>query len=148
MSHTYIANFVHCVFATKQRQELIPAEFQPKLCAYLIGVARNLNITMVAVGGTPNHVHILIAPPSAMALAVAVQKLKANSSCWLGEQGLNFEWQKGYGAFSVSASLVENVKNYICNQEQHHRKRTFEEEFVALLNKSGVAHDVKELFAA
>jgi putative transposase len=148
MSHTYIANFVHCVFSTKNRQNLIPAELQPKLWAYFIGIARNLNITMVAVGGTANHVHISIAPPPTMPLAVAIQKLKANSSRWLGEQGVNFEWQKGYGAFSVSASLVEMVKNYIRRQEQHHQKRTFEEEFLALLKKSGVACDAEHIFAA
>jgi putative transposase len=103
---------------------------------------------MVAVGGRENHIHILIAPPATMPLAVAIQKLKANSSRWLSEQGLRFEWQKGYGAFSVSASLVETVKSYIRNQEEHHRKRTFEEEFLALLKKSGVACDAEHLFAA
>lgn len=79
-----------------------------------------------------------------MALAVAVQKLKANSSRWLGEQGLDFEWQKGYGAFSVSASSVENAKNYIRNQERPHEERTFEAEFLALLEKSKVPHDTRD----
>lgn len=148
MSHTYIANFVHCVFSTKDRRDLIPAELQPRFWAYVIGTATNLNIIMVAVGGISNHVHILISHPSAMPLAVAIQKLKANSSRWLGEQGLSFEWQKGYGAFSVSASMVETVKHYIRNQEEHHRKRTFEEEFLALLKKSGGACDAEHLFAA
>ncbi len=148
MSHTYIANFVHCVFSTKHRQNLIPVELQPKLWAYLIGTANNLHITMVAVGGTANHVHMLIAAPPAMPLAVAVQKLKANSSRLMGEQGLSFEWQKGYLAFSVSASQVETVKHYIRNQEEHHRKRTFEEEFLTLLKKSGVVCDAEHLFAA
>jgi REP-associated tyrosine transposase len=77
-----------------------------------------------------------------------LKKLKANSSRWLCEEGLTFEWQKGHGAFSVSASLVETVKSYIRNQEQHHQKRTFEEEFLALLKKSGVACDADRVFAA
>jgi REP element-mobilizing transposase RayT len=102
---------------------------------------------MVAVGGMPNHVHLLIAVPPAMALSVAIQKLKANSSRWMGEQGLSFEWQKGYAAFSVSPLSVEVVTNYIRNQEQHHRVRTFEEEFIALLKKCGLAYD-KDVFAA
>jgi putative transposase len=148
MSHAHVANFVHCVFSTKDRRNLISSEIQPKLCAYLIGIARNLHITVIAVGGMPNHIHLLIATPPAMALAVAVQKLKANSSRWLGDQGLSFEWQKGYAAFSVSPSSVETVTNYIRNQERHHQSRTFEEEFLSFLRKAGVHFDADHLFAA
>jgi putative transposase len=89
-----VATFAHCVFSTKDRKNSIPVELQPKLWAYLIGIAKNLQITMIAVGGMPNHIHLLIAVPPAMALSVAIQKLKANSSRWMGEQGLAFEWQK------------------------------------------------------
>jgi REP element-mobilizing transposase RayT len=146
MSHTYIANYVHCVFGTRERQNLIPAELQPKFCAYLIGIAKNLRVTLIAVGGTSNHVHLLLALPPTMPIAEAVQKLKANSSRWLGEHGLNFGWQEGYGAFSVSPSLVDTVQAYVRNQEEHHRKRNFEEEFEALLRKSGITFDAKRLF--
>ena len=148
MSHVYMAYFAHCVFSTKGRHNSIPVELQAKLWAYLIGIARNLQITMIAVGGMPNHIHLLIAVPPAMALSVAIQKLKANSSRWMGEHGLTFEWQKGYAAFSVSPSSVETVVNYIRNQEQHHHARTFEEEFVALLRKAGINYDAEQLFAA
>src|SRR6185312_1178599 len=147
MSHAYVANFAHCILSTKDRRNLISPDLQPQLYAFLIGTAKNLQITMVAVGGMPNHVHLLIAVPPAMALSVAIQKLKANSSRWMGEQGLSFEWQKGYAAFSVSPSSVEVVTRYIRNQEQHHRVRTFEEEFIALLKKCGLAYD-KDVFAA
>jgi REP element-mobilizing transposase RayT len=143
-----VANFAHCVFSTKDRQNSIPVELQPKLWAYIIGIAKNLQVTMIAVGGMPNHIHLLIAVPPTIALSVVIQKLKANSSRWMGEHGLNFEWQKGYAAFSVSPSQVETVKAYIRNQEQHHRVRTFEEEFVALLKKSGIVCDADTLFAA
>jgi REP element-mobilizing transposase RayT len=143
-----VANFAHCVFSTKDRQNSIPVELQPKLWAYIIGIAKNLQVTMIAVGGMPNHIHLLIAVPPAIARSVVIQKLKANSSRWMGEHGLNFEWQKGYAAFSVSPSQVETVKAYIRNQEQHHRVRTFEEEFVALLKKSGIVCDADTLFAA
>jgi REP element-mobilizing transposase RayT len=146
MSHAHVANCVHCIFSTKDRRNLIPGELQLRLYAYLIGTAKNLKITMIAVGGMPNHIHLLIAMPPPMALSVAIQKLKANSSRWIGEQGVSFEWQKGYAAFSVSPSLVETVRDYIRNQEQHHRVRTFEEEFVALLKKCGLAYD-KGVFA-
>jgi REP element-mobilizing transposase RayT len=148
MSHAHVVNFTHCIFSTKNRKNLISAELQPQLYAYMIGTARNLQITIIAVGGMPNHIHLLIAPPPAMALSVAIQKLKANSSRWMGEQGLTFAWQKGYAAFSVSPSLVETVTNYIRNQEQHHRLRNFEEEFVILLNKAGVSYDAGQVFAA
>jgi putative transposase len=147
MSHTHAANFVHCVFSTKERRALIPAELQDRLYVYLLGIANNLNFTILAAGGTSNHVHLLIGLPPALSLAEVVQKLKANSSRWLGENGVQFEWQKGYGAFSVSPSLLSTVQAYIRNQAEHHRKRSFEEEFLALLKKSGVAYDA-ELFAA
>jgi putative transposase len=148
MAHTYIANFVHYVFSTKDRKNTIPPELKEKLWAYLFGIANNLHIRALAVGGTGNHIHMLIALPSTMPVAEAAQKLKANSSRWLGEQGLAFQWQEGYGAFSVSPSLVNTVQGYVHNQEVHHRKRSFEEEFRALLDKSGVTYEAEKLFAA
>jgi REP element-mobilizing transposase RayT len=148
MSHTYAANFVHCVFSTNGRRDLIPAELQEPLYAYLIGIAKNLGCKILAAGGTSNHIHLLIGLPASLTLAEVVQKLKANSSRWFGENGVRFEWQKGYGAFSVSPSLLATVQAYIRNQEEHHRKRSFEEEFRALLEKSGVAYDAERLFAA
>ena len=148
MPHTYNANFIHCIFSTKDRRDLIPAELQEQLWAYLLGIANNLKIKLLAVGGTANHVHLLLALPPTVPVAEAVQKLKANSSRWLGEHGIAFQWQEGYGAFSVSSSLLKTVQGYIRNQPEHHRKRTFEEEFRALLDKSDVAYDVERLFAA
>jgi putative transposase len=139
---------VHCVFSTKGRRDLIPENLQEKLYAYLLGIDNNLGITLIAAGGTANHVHLLIGLPPTLSLAEAVQKLKANSSRWFGERGISFEWQKGYGAFSVSPSLLSTVQAYIRNQKQHHRKRNFEEEFLLLLKKSGVAYDAHCLFAA
>ncbi len=148
MAHSYNANFVHCIFSTKERRNLIPQELQEQLWAYLLGIANNLKIKTLAIGGTGNHVHLLLGLPATMTLAEAMQKLKANSSRWLGEQGIEFQWQEGYGAFSVSPSLVETVKAYIRNQGEHHKKRSFEEEFRVLLDKSGVAYDAEKLFAA
>jgi putative transposase len=148
MPHTYNANFVHCVFSTKGRKDTIPCELQEKLWAYMLGIANNLKIKTLAVGGMPNHVHVLISLPPIMPVAEAVQKLKANSSRWISEHDVNFAWQGGYGAFSVSPSLVPAVQNYIRNQEEHHKKRSFEEEFRLLLRKSGIAYDEEHLFAA
>jgi REP element-mobilizing transposase RayT len=148
MLHAHAANFVHCVFSTKNRRDQIPAELQEKLYAYLIGIAGNLGFKILAAGGTANHVHVLIGLPPSLTLAGVVQKLKANSSRWLGENSGGFEWQKRYGAFSVSPSLLPTVQAYIRNQAEHHKKRSFEEEFAALLKKSGVAYDAGRLFAA
>ena len=140
MPQTYAAQFVHCVFSTKHRRDTIPPTLQNNLYAYLRGIAKNLNLELLAAGGTTNHVHLLIGLPSKMSLAEAVQKLKANSSRWLGEQGIEFESQ-GYGAFSVSPSLLTVVQTYIRNQERHHQQRSFDEEFLSLLRKSGIARD-------
>jgi REP element-mobilizing transposase RayT len=100
----------------------------------------------LSVGGTENHVHILFHVPPILALAKAVALLKANSSKWMGEHGIKFSWQEGYGAFSVSSSNLDQVTRYIQNQEAHHRKTSFEDEFRALLQKHGVEYDSKYVF--
>ena len=135
MSHTHAWVLVHCVFSTKQRADLIPDPVE--MCRYLTGVAHAKNITLLAAGGTTNHIHLLIHVPPAMALAKAVQELKGNSSRWLHERGVEFEWQQGYGAFSVSQSQKHVVAGYIAHQAEHHRKWSFEQEFMTLLRKSG-----------
>jgi putative transposase len=101
---------------------------------------------MLSAGGIANHVHLLILLPSATSFAKAMQVLKANSSRWLGEHGISFAWQEGYGAFSVSSSNAASVKEYIEHQPEHHSKRSYEDEFVALLKKSGVRYDPEHLF--
>jgi REP element-mobilizing transposase RayT len=146
MPQNYTANFVHCIFSTKDRRDTIPRELQERLWSYLGGITKKLSCKLLAVGGTTNHVHLLFELPPMARLAEIVQKLKANSSRWLGEQGVVFEWQKGYGAFSVSPSMLNAVKTYIRTQAEHHRKRNFEEEFVVLLRKSGVAYDEGQPF--
>ena len=135
MSHTYTSTLFHVVFSTKERQPAISDP--PKLWAYIAGVARNLDYEALAIGGTQNHIHLLVRLPSDVSVSQAVQKLKSNSSRWLRENGLWFGWQEGYGAFSVSASNVDAVRHYIQNQAEHHRRRSFEDEFVALLDRSG-----------
>jgi REP element-mobilizing transposase RayT len=116
---------------------------QPKLWSYMAGIARNHNFLVLANGGMDDHVHLLIQLHPVLALANAVSLLKANSSTWMKDHGLNFSWQEGYGAFSVSASTMAAVKRYIANQEKHHRKRTFEDEFISLLEKHGIEYDPK-----
>lgn len=143
MAHNYANNFVHCVFSTKDRRPLIPAFRTAEPYAYLGGIARGEGFSLIAAGGTANHIHLLFALPATYALAQAVQKLKGSSSRWMGR---GFSWQKGYGAFSVCALQVPVVKRYIQNQEERHRKRDFEQEFVALLRNCGIQYDERYVF--
>ncbi len=146
MGHSYCTNFVHCVFSTKDRRESIPSELQEKLWAYVRGIAKNEEVPLLAIGGTNNHVHLIIALPASVSLSEAISKIKSNSSRWLGEHGSSFASQEGYGAFSVGASQLQILKNYIRNQEKHHQKRDFEEEFVALLKLYGVSFDPAHVY--
>jgi len=146
MAHRYPNILIHCVFSTKERRDLIPEELLPKLWKYFAGIGRNHGIAVLAAGGVSNHSHLLIVLPPDMAVAKAVQVLKANSSRWIHEQGLEFAWQEGYGAFSVSSSNRDAVKSYIEHQAEHHGKRSFEGEFAAFVRKSGLAFDEKEAF--
>lgn len=146
MSHTYCTNLVHCVFSTKERADLIRDDIRENLFAYVFGIAKNLKIETLAMGGTANHVHVLIALPAKHSLSFAIRDLKANSSRWMAGNCPQFSWQEGFGAFSVSSSQVAAVKQYIRNQVEHHRKRSFEEEFLLLLKKSGVPYDPKYVF--
>ena len=141
MSHTYVQNHLHVVFSTKGRAKLIAKRDQQKLWSYMAGIARNHGFLMVANGGTEDHVHLLIQLPATLALAKAVSLVKSNSSKWMNERGVGFEWQKGYGAFGVSASNVLTVVRYIENQEQHHHTQTFQEEYRNLLRKYHVDFD-------
>jgi REP-associated tyrosine transposase len=144
VSHTYSHNLVHCVFSTKDRLDLIrnPEE----LWRYVAVMGHRKNIHVVAAGGTSNHLHLLILLPQTMTLAKAMQELKANTSRWMRETSSKFQWQEGYGAFSVSQSQRETVANYIANQAEHHRTRSFEQEFSALLRRSGIQYDSRFVF--
>ncbi len=146
MPHKYPNLLIHCVFSTKERKDLIPQKLQSTLWKYFAGIGRNHGIPVLSAGGTANHAHLLIALPSDISLAKAVQVLKANSSRWLGEHGLTFAWQEGYGAFSVSSSNANTVKQYIEHQPERHATRSYEDEFVALLRKSGVPYDQARVF--
>ena len=146
MSHTYAQNVIHVVFSSKERRKTISTEFQPKLWAYAAGICRKQEIFVQAIGGMEDHIHLLIQVPPSLALAKAVSVIKANSSRWANEEGHKLTWQQGYAAFSVSASIVPAVVRYIQNQEAHHRKMSFDDEFLVLLKKHGVEFDPKFVF--
>ena len=143
MSHTYAQNIVHVVFSTKDRRKTIGKELRPRLWAYMAGICKELGVGVHCMGGTEDHIHLLIQVPPVFALAKTVAAIKANSSRWAKEAGHPLTWQQGYGAFSVSASVVPMVVRYIQNQEQHHKKMSFDAEFQALLKKHGVEFDPK-----
>jgi putative transposase len=146
MSHTYAQNVIHVVFSTKDRRKLMSEEFRPRMWAYTTGVCKKFGILVLAVGGMENHIHFLLQIPPTVALAKAVLAIKSNSSRWAGEEGLKFAWQQGYGAFSVSSSIVPLVIRYIQSQEAHHKKMSFDAEFLALLKKHGIEFDPKFVF--
>jgi putative transposase len=143
LSHSFAENNLHVVFGTRERRDLIPKEVQPKLWVYLAGIGRKHAMVVRAVGRAANHVHLLIRLPADLALAKAVQVLKSNSSKRMNEERKGFAWQEGYGAFSVSVSSVNAVIRYIQKQEEHHKKISFEEEYLGFLRDHGVQFDPK-----
>ncbi len=141
MSHSYSSNRIHVIFSTKGRAKIISEELQPKLWAYMAGIAKKQGFDAIIIGGVQDHVHVLLLLPPVMPLAKTIQFLKGSSSKWLNENGEQFAWQEGYGAFSVSASQIDDVIRYIKNQGAHHAKRSFEDEFLQFLKRYGVAYD-------
>ena len=150
MSHTFTHLLYHVVFSTKDRKRYIDAKLRPQLLAYLGGITRELKGKALTVGGTADHVHLLVSLPPTLAVADAMRVLKTNSSRWVHQEGPTpralFAWQTGYAAFSVSQSAREDVKRYIAGQEEHHRRMTFREEFLALLERHGVEFDERYLW--
>ena len=148
MSSTHLSLHYHVVFGTKHQRPLIAAEWRPRLHAYLGGAAKTLDIVPEAIGGVADHVHLLLGMRATHRLADVMRDVKRTSSAWVhdipGEK--DFEWQDGYGAFTVSVSLLETVRNYIAHQEEHHHKKTFHEEYVELLKRSGVEYDDRFLW--
>lgn len=141
MSHAYARNYVHVIFSTRERHQKLLAPIQPNLWAYIQGIARNYGIQLLAIGGTEDHVHLVMALPPKLSLAHAIGVIKADSSKWMNETGHLFAWQDGYGAFSVSASNLSAVVKYVEHQAEHHAGRDFAAEFRAFLDKHGIDYD-------
>jgi REP element-mobilizing transposase RayT len=140
---------VHLVFSTREREPWISAELAPRLYEYIGAIVRAHNSRLIAAGGMPDHVHLLVSFGRELAVADAVRLVKSNSSKWLHESNpdlYQFAWQAGYGAFAVSYSHVERVRGYILRQEEHHRGRTYQEEFRALLRKHRIEYDERYIW--
>jgi REP element-mobilizing transposase RayT len=141
MGNTYTSLNYHIIFSTKDREGWMSAAIRERLHPYFGGIARENAFTCLLAGGTEDHVHILAAIPPALAVAKAVQLLKGGSSHWLHEQfpQETGSWQDGYGAFTVSRSMVEQVEHYIAGQLDHHRRLSFQEEYREFLKR----HDIE-----
>lgn len=149
MSHTYSNLLVHVIFSTQERRPAIAAEVQPDLLAYIGGIVRGLHGIALAVGGTNDHVHVLMRLPQDASVAEVVRVVETNSSRWIHEkwpERAAFSWQKGYGAFSVGESSADDVIKYISEQPIHHRHRSFQEEFLAFLKKNGIEYDERYIW--
>lgn len=149
VSHSYSSCLIHYTFSTKDRRKLILPTWRERLWAYIGGIARENKIKALAVGGTEDHTHVLASLPSTMSVAKAVQLLKGGSSKWMREtfpDARQFAWQEGYAAFSIGVSALEDTIAYIGRQEEHHRTRTFEEEFIVFLERHGVEYDPRYVF--
>jgi REP element-mobilizing transposase RayT len=139
--HSFHSILVHLVFSSKEREPFLNREIRARLWPYLGGIARENDMRTLAVGGMPDHVHMLLSLPATLAVAKAIQILKGNSSKWLHEtfrETRNSSWQEGYGAFSIGISGIEDTVRYIENQEEHHRVRGFREELESFLVRHGL----------
>jgi len=144
MAHTFSCLHYHVVFSTSGRRNLIPQDVLARLCAYIEGVVRNIGGTSLGVGGTTNHLHILISLSPDMPVSKAVNLVKSNSSKWAHETFptmADFAWQKGYSAFTVSRSGIKAVQQYIENQKSKHRELRFDDELLLLLRKHDIRYD-------
>lgn len=144
MANTYTSIHVHYVFSTKGRTRVLNEEVRERLWAYLGGIARENGMVAKAVGGMDDHAHLLVTLPTTVSIAKGIQLIKGGSSKWLHETFpplRGFAWQEGYGAFSVSVSNIPETVAYIAGQEEHHRKRSFQEEYLAFLKRHDVPYD-------
>jgi REP element-mobilizing transposase RayT len=147
MASTYLSLHYHLIFSTKNRSPFIDSQWRDRLHEYLGGTISGLGGFPQGVGGTADHVHLLIGLKATHCLADVLRELKKASSVWVHEQiGLSlFPWQEGYAAFTVGATSRPAVRSYIANQEMHHREKSFREELVELLEKAGIEYDPKYL---
>jgi putative transposase len=149
MPNTYTQIYIHIVFSVKGRQNLIQNKWKDELHKYICGIVNGKEQKVYAIGGMPDHIHILVSIKPNIAISDLVRDIKANSSKWINESRIaidKFKWQEGFGAFSYSQSQLDTVIAYINNQEQHHKRKTFKDEYIDLLQKFNVEYNEKYLF--
>ena len=149
MPHTFASLLVHVIFSTKNRQPDLSPDLASRLFPYMGGIVKELKGAPLIINGPADHVHLLLSIPATASIADMLRVLKTNSSRWVHEQfhaRKHFSWQAGYGAFTVSGSRLEHVRSYIASQREHHRKVSFQEEFLEFLSKHGLQYDVSDLW--
>ncbi|HYK77877.1 MAG TPA: IS200/IS605 family transposase [Daejeonella sp.] len=149
MAGTYTQIYIQVVFAVKGRQNLIDNAWKDDLHKYMAGIIEAKKQKSIIVNGVSDHVHCFVGLKPSIALSDLVRDIKNNSSKFINSRGLikgKFEWQEGFGAFSYAHSQIERVYNYVLNQEKHHQKKTFKEEYLNLLNKFQIEHKPEYLF--
>ena len=149
MGQSLVKNYLHIIFSTKHREPTILEPVRIELFSYLGGICKNLECYPVKVGGYTDHVHILCLLSKRIALMKFLEEIKSHSSKWMKTRGpslQNFYWQDGYGAFSVNPVDVDIVKTYIETQDEHHKEKSFKDEFLAMLQEYGVAYDERYIW--
>ena len=139
----------HIVFSTKERAPFINKEMQPRLYAYMGAIIDKQSSRLIAAGGMPDHIHLLVSMARTLTLADLVRAIKSNSSAWIHKEFPNlrrFTWQDGYGAFAVSYSGIDALENYLAKQEEHHRTMSFKEEFLQLLRRHDLEWDERYIW--
>ncbi|MDQ3009149.1 MAG: IS200/IS605 family transposase [Acidobacteriota bacterium] len=149
MAQTLTSLLVHVVFSTKHRADLLTPEVEPMLFAYIGGILKNEKSVLLASGGTMNHVHLLISQSKNIALSDLLKEVKQSSSKWIKTQGKefsDFQWQDGYGAFTIGKSQVETIRNYFANQKIHHQKQDFQDELREVSKRYDLEYDERYLW--
>ncbi len=149
MANTYTQSYFHLVFSVKHREALIQKGWKNELEMYITGIVQNYKHKLLAIGSMPDHIHIFIGYDLNQLIPVLVEKIKTSSNAWIKEKNLSkykFDWQKGYGAFTHSRSQLDTVINYIINQEIHHHKKTFQEEYIEMLKKNAIDYKEEYVF--
>ena len=149
MANTYTQIYIHSVFSVQNRISLISQEWKEDLFKYITGIVQNNGHKLIAINGMPDHLHIFIGMKPNQGLSDLMQDIKGDSSKWINSKGFvqgRFEWQAGFGGFSYSISQIDSVVKYINNQETHHKKKTFIEEYLDFLKKFKVPHDERYIF--
>jgi len=149
MTQTFSDVLLHIVFSTKNRQPFIHSGIENRLHQYIVAVCKDLDSPIIQIGGMPDHLHILLSLSRQITIGDLLSKIKSNSSRWVKTIDINsksFQWQKGYGVFALGASSRETAIRYIANQKNHHKKFTFQTEFISLLKKYNIKYDETDLW--
>ena len=146
MANTFTQIYIQFIFAVQDRVSLIRCEWKDELYKYITGIVQNNKHKLISINGIPNHIHVFIGYKPHQLIPDLLQDIKGSSSKWINKKGFfmgKFKWQEGYGAFSYSHSQIDSVVKYIMNQEQHHKKKTFREEYLELLKRFNIPYDEK-----